>query len=186
MGENLYKNNPRSQASQQMQSQTSSSQWVDQPRPSGGFICFSIFFPVLLFLILGTTLIRTYFVATPASLIVEGVIFALLLIGFVVIFGLLLRMSYKIKYVLDEHTLHLYSGQKIAFSIPFYQITQAQKSAYNRRLLGWGIGTAGLCNRFRNGVCLTVTKGRSSYKLYISPTNPDDFLEHFNEHKQLP
>lgn len=185
MGENLYKNNTHSQVSQGMQSESPSAQWVDQPHPSGGFIGFSIFFPVLLFLILGTTLIRTYFVATPASLIVEGVIFALLLIGFVVIFGLILRMGYKIKYMLDEYTLHLYSGQRVAFSIPLYQITQAQKSAYNRRVLGWGIGTAGLCNRFRNGVCLTVTKGHSSYQLYISPTNPDDFLAQFNERKHL-
>ena len=185
MSENMRRGRYFPQSSQSAQSQLASSQWIDQPRPSGGYICFFLFFPVLLLLILGITLIRTYFIAEVASFIVEGVIFALLFIGFVVIFGLLLRTGYKIKYVLDEYTLHLYSGQKVAFSIPLHQISQVRKSAYNRRLIGWGIGNAGLCNRFRNGVCLTVTKGHSSYLLYISPSNPDDFLEHFNERKHL-
>jgi hypothetical protein len=114
------------------------------------------------------------------------VIFAFLFIAFVVIFGLILRTGYRIKYVLDERILQLNVGSKTAFSVPLYQISKARKGVYNRRLIGWGIGTAGLCNRFSNSVCLTVTKGRGSYQLYLSPSDPDAFLARLNEHRQIP
>ena len=184
MDENIQRREYSSQSSHIAQMTSASSQWIDQPRPSGGYICFCLFFPLLLLLILGTTLIRTYFVIEAPSIIAEGVTFALLFVGFVVIFGLILRMGYTIKYVLDGHTLHLYAGKRVAFSIPLYQISQMRKTTYNRRLMGWGIGNAGLCNRFRNGICLTVTKGRRSYELYISPSDPDDFLTHLNNLKE--
>ncbi|MBA2391883.1 MAG: hypothetical protein H0V70_03975 [Ktedonobacteraceae bacterium] len=75
-----------------------------------------------------------------------------------------------------------------AFSteVPLHQISKARKGVYNRRLIGWGIGTAGLCNRFSNGVCLTVTKEGGSYQLYLSPSNSDDFLARVNERKPIP
>ena len=126
----------------------------------------------------------TYFVARASSIGVEGIIFAFLFVGFAAIFGLLLRAGYRIKYMLDEYTLHLYAGQRVAFSIPLHQISQVRKTTYNRRLIGWGIGNAGLCNRFSNGVCLKVTKGQSSYDLYITPTNPDEFLTRLNGLRQ--
>jgi|GEM_PF-2296163 len=150
---------------------------TDHPKPSGGYVCFFLLFPLIILFVLTVTLVSLYITSgNPKALIGAGIPFAFLFLGCCVIFGLFLRTGYGIKYVLDARTLYLYSGKKLAFSIPLSQIAHQEKVAYIRRLLGWGTNNAGLCNRFSNGICLTI-QGSRKYFLYISPSDSDKFLE---------
>ncbi len=150
---------------------------IDFPKPSGGYICFFLLFPIGLLLLLVAALALIYTTSgSSKALVGAGIPFALLFLGCSVIFGVLLRTGYRIKYALDTRVLQLYSGKKLAFSIPLAQVVHQQKVEHISRLLGWGTNNAGLCNRFSNGICLTI-QGSRKYLLYISPSDPDKFLE---------
>lgn len=145
----------------------------DRPRPSAGFICSFLCFP---FGILGLMFGLTYLLTGGSirTIQIASATYMIVFVVFAVFFGILLLMSSRIKYTLDGQALRMYTIGR-SFTVPLNQIVHGEKSRWNRRLMGWGPATAGLCNRWGNGLCLTVSGGRQ-YFLYLTPSDPDAFL----------
>ncbi len=154
---------------------------IDQPRPSRGYVIFFLCCICAIPLFLGSLLAIGYAAeGIAAPMIVASITFALLSIICTFIFAGALHTGYHIRYELNKDALNLYVGKRKTSSIKLNQIINVEKSAFNSRLIGWGIGNAGLCNRFHNGLCLTV-RGITTYHLYISPGDTDTFLAHLKD-----
>lgn len=158
---------------------------VDRPRPSAGFVCSFLAFPLvilgLLFGMLGITYLLTGG-STRAIPAVSAIFIIVFVIGLTIFIGLLL-IGFSMKYILDEQALRLSTAVR-SLTIPLNSIVYGEKTSWNRRLMGWGPFTVGICNRWTNGLCLTVNEGRQ-YFVYLTPSDPDAFLAHvraFKEH----
>lgn len=154
---------------------------IDCPRPSAGVICSFLAFP---FVILGIMFGSTYLLTGGSVRVIQSVSMTYMIVFGIVlaVFGFLLLMICRIKYTLDGQALRLFTIVK-SYTVPLNHIVYGEKSRWNRRLMGWGPMNAGLCNRWSNGLCLTVSGGRR-YFLYLTPSDPDAFLAHLTAFKE--
>lgn len=155
--------------------------YTDKPQPGKGYIVFLLLVLIGVFCIYPVVFVFSYLRAEEASrstLLFEGFVIALpcVVIGIVMLVGL--YAAYHTEYTLRENVLELKGGGVLRRKVALHQIVEAKKVPYNARLLGSGMGVGGVrsmgvCNRFRNGVLL-ITRMEH---IYLSPSDPDTFLE---------
>ena len=79
-----------------------------------------------------------------------------------------------------HNTSYNFSGDQLKIRSGFFKSTirlhllrGVEKTGTITRVLGWGIKSRAFCNRFRNGVVLIF----AGEKVFLSPSNPDIFIE---------
>jgi hypothetical protein len=139
----------------------------DKPAPGGGYLLF-------LHGVLGGSLLLDIAVtwhiggSEPVALFAVG--------HSVVIVGLfywgLLHAAYNTRYAINGDKLDIRCGI-FKSSLRLSTVRDVEKVRTMSRTIGWGFGTRGFCNRFRNGVALIARQE----KVFLSPSNPDIFME---------
>jgi hypothetical protein len=139
----------------------------DKPPPGRGYL--------LLIHLLNTipliTIVSVLLFATERNAIVWFTLgHGLLIMG--LIYWMLLHAAYNTSYKLDGIKLEARSGifKTVLRASQIGEVTRVKNIS---RVLGWGIGSRGFCNRFRDGVLLNTGKE----KIFISPSHPDLFIE---------
>ena len=162
---------------QQSTQQGASSVFIDQPGPSWGMVAFFAITFLLLIVVFALIPFFSYHNGVMgAQFIVEIVIFVSLIIATISILGITFFACFNIKYIVNDQGIEMRAGRFPPFTLAFHEIGEVKKVPYTTRLLGFGLSSAGVCNRFRN-VVLIRAKHRS---IYLSPSNPDQFIEQLN------
>jgi len=139
---------------------------TDKPTPGFGYVVFILCLLGGIFAWLSYRAYNAYLVdrqlgytlALPALLTGAGLI-------------LILHAAFFTTYRIDSEKLALKSGL-FRGSLPLVRIKEISRKRFNWRVLGWGIGRRGFCNRFTDGVKLITDKE----SIYVSPTNPQLFM----------
>lgn len=134
--------------------------YVDRPSPRGGylFMIVALMAPVVALMLL---------MPSPWPIKALMAIPVLLLLA-------ILHAAYATRYTVGNGSLELRCGWVMPRKrIPLNEIAGPKRVGFNQRLLGWGIGARGYCNRFGNGV-LFQYKG---IDYYCSPSDPDRFID---------
>lgn len=139
----------------------------DRPAPGGGYLLF-------LHLVLGGSLLLNMAItwhvgkAEPVALFAVG--HSILIVG--LIYWGLLHAAYNTRFTFIGDKLDIRCGI-FKSSVKLSQVRGVEKSRTITRTIGWGFGSRAFCNRFRNGVVLITAKE----KVFLSPSNPDIFME---------
>jgi uncharacterized integral membrane protein len=88
-------------------------------------------------------------------------------------FLVFLQAGYATRYTMDNVTLTLRSGLFLREQVKINDIKEMRIVPTNWQALGWALTRMGYCNRFNNALKLVTARGL----LYLSPTNPDQFIE---------
>jgi len=152
--------------------------YTDKPKPGKGYILFLLLILIAVFCIYPAGFAFSYLASTSRSTVLaEGWIGALpcAIIGILVLVGL--HAAYHTQYTLSDHQLELKGGGVVLRKVALEQIVEAKKVPYNTRLLGSKMAgriiNTGVCNRYKSGVLLTTR----TENIYLSPSDPDKFLE---------
>ena len=85
----------------------------------------------------------------------------------------LLDAAYRTRYTFSGDKLDIRCGI-FKSSVRLSLVRGVEKSRTNTHTIGFGFGKRAFCNRFRNGVVLKLARE----KVFLSPSNPDIFMEH--------
>ena len=155
--------------------------YVDKPRPGKGYVIFILAcLLTLLLLIVGTFVLSYIRGAHSTSLIGPGIIMA---VAYAIGGGtllLVLHAAYHTEYRLIDNQLEMKAGNLGYRKIALSQIVEIRKLSSLRRIPP-GLHKSGASNRLSN---LVVLRTRFD-KIYLSPSDPDQFITLLTEKQAL-
>ncbi len=140
--------------------------YEDKPRPGKGFLLviqLSLAGPLLIMTVIGAiaeTGTHLWLALAPGIVIL------------VLVYSFLLHAAYSTVYSIDGGALKMRGGF-IKGNVELATVRTISKTGSVTTTLGWGFGSRAICNRFSDIVVLKTSKE----KIFISPTDPDIFIE---------
>lgn len=139
---------------------------IDKPSPSMTYVLFNIIFLILFLL---GPFILNHFIKFRLPLLICLI---MILWGTAGVMGLVVHAAHNTEYSMDETTLTLQCGYMMDEKIALDKIHDIRPVMINFQTMGWSTRWRGFCNRFGNGLKISV----NGIRYYISPENPQHFL----------
>lgn len=146
----------------------------DKPAPSHALIGLyvGLMLTVLGVIIRSTVMItKEHELSSMLRVALMGLIIWLICLGVCALLAWLARSAYHVEYIVSEGSVELRYGRIFHETIQVRSIISIRRVWLIPRVLGWGFGGRGCCNRMTCGLLLKTTMGR----VYISPADIERF-----------
>ncbi len=145
--------------------------YVDSPQPSNSFV-FTTLGLLACMLVINLGVIVSFHFPAAVGVIVTA------MFSVVYVYALLvLHAGYHTRYTVAEQAVDLRAGMLVHRRIPLQRMRRVDKTLSLDRVIGWGFGEEGYCNRYTDGVRILIDEKA----IYCSPGDVDAFLRAVQE-----